>query len=345
VEGANLGLYVLIVSGWVNLMYSNRQIFMKRDYETFHDLYAITGQFEQSTRYCAFNIIWSFIRFFKYMQLNPRFEIIWQVMTNATEMLAPFSVIMILLMLSFAISGYWLFGAELKDFHTITSAFTYMLLCMTEGYDYQEMKDISPTAAPIWCLGWTVSSTLVLANLFIAIISDSFTFVICRTAKMDQIAEPYSYLIPSWWLFLRAKYFWFIPTFDEDLTMQMSDLREGANALRKLLDEIKEEELWSILLRNAAEGCYTLEPQDLLGLFKSKADTDGSPVVLMRATLWLSRLAVHGQIAYVRMDDEPTTKTELSKLMLMVNMMERELHDLADRGLGIKGFEPYETML
>ena len=45
------------------------------------------------------------------------------------------------------------------------------------------------------------------------------------------------------------------------------------------------------------------------------------------------------------MDDEPTTKTELSKLMLMVNMMERELHDLADRGLGIKGFEPYETML
>ena len=55
--------------------------------------------------------------------------------------------------------------------------------------------------------------------------------------------------------------------------------------------------------------------------------------------------ALRVQIAQVRMDDEPTTKTELSKLMLMVNMMERELHDLADRGLGIKGFEPYETML
>merc|ERR1719440_1888048 len=109
-------------------------------------------------------------------------------MVSASTMLGVFSVIMILMMLSFAYSGYWLFGDQLKDFHTVTSAFTYMLLCMTEGYDYQEMKNVAPTAAPIWCFGWTVSSTLVMANLFIAIVSDSFTFVICRTAKLDEIS-------------------------------------------------------------------------------------------------------------------------------------------------------------
>jgi hypothetical protein len=81
VECANLGLYVVIVSGWVELMLRDRSVFMKRDYTTFHDLYAITGQFERSTRYCAFNIVWSFIRFFKYMQLNPRFAILWEVMS------------------------------------------------------------------------------------------------------------------------------------------------------------------------------------------------------------------------------------------------------------------------
>jgi hypothetical protein len=345
VECANLGLYVVIVSGWVELMLRDRSVFMKRDYTTFHDLYAITGQFERSTRYCAFNIVWSFIRFFKYMQLNPRFAILWEVMVNAFSMLAPFSLIMILMMLSFAYSGYWLFGSELKDFHTFTSAFTYMLLCMTEGYDYQEMKDIAPTAAPMWCLGWTVSATLVLSNLFIAIISDSFTFVICRTAKLDEIARPYEHLIPTPWIFLRAKVFWFIPSFDEDLQLKINDIRAGTRSLRNLFGEVNDEAFWEIVLRNAAEGCFALEPQDIVGLFKKPNDPDDDPTILQEATEWLSRLAVHGSIPYMRTDDEPTAKSELSKLMLMVNIMERELNDLGDKGLGIKDFDPYEVLM
>merc|ERR1719355_283079 len=74
---------------------------------------------------------------------------------------------------------------------------------MIDGFEYEPMKDTAPQPAPVWALCWTVMSGLILLNMFIAILSDSYVFVQDRIKKQDAIEN--SFELPTWAVFFRSK--------------------------------------------------------------------------------------------------------------------------------------------
>lgn len=303
----------------LSLIRTDRSEFMKRDANSFHDLYTVASRYDQFTRICAFNIIWAFVRFFRYLQLYRRFLLLWDVLEHAMHFILPFMMVILLIFLAFSFSGYWLFGQRVSDFHTMGRTLTNMMIFLTDGYDYQKMKDASPIAAPIWCISWTLMAWMVMLNMFIAILSDSFTFVQCRTEKIDQVEDVYQHLMPSWTLFLRSKVFPIYKPRDEDLAEQIAELIKSTKALRSLFGEVNEAAFWAIVQRNVTEGDYTMESRDVAPLFHAEDDPETA------GREWLIRLAMHGRIPHARVEDESTPVQEMNKLTLQVNTLEKEM--------------------
>ena len=81
---------------------------------------------------------------------------------------------------AFTFAGNWLFGARVLHFHTVTSSFSYLVRSITEGIEYEPIKDAAPYTAPLFVVVWVGVMTLVLLNMFIAILSDSYAFIQVR---------------------------------------------------------------------------------------------------------------------------------------------------------------------
>jgi hypothetical protein len=249
--------------------------------------------------------------------------LLWDVISNASKYLIPFSAIIVIVLLAFSFSAHWLFGQELNEFHTMTNTFATMLHIITDGYDYQAMRNVAPVGAPLWCTCWVGLSSIVLLNMFIAILVDSYTFVQTRSGKVDEVTQAYRSMVPSWALYLRMKIFRCFAPRDEDVKERVVDLRHSTTALRQLFDEVNKVDFWTLVLRNVAEGSYTIEPQDLLPLFQHHKEPQ------VAAEDWLTLLATHGRIPYVRGEDESNAVMEMRKLTLMVNRLEKDLYDLS----------------
>ena len=47
----------------------------------------------------------------------------------------------------------------------MTNTFATMLHIITDGYDYQAMRNVAPVGAPLWCTCWVGLSSIVLLNM------------------------------------------------------------------------------------------------------------------------------------------------------------------------------------
>merc|ERR1719265_2622646 len=106
----------------------------------------------------------------------------------------PFMAIVFLIMCAFSFAARWLFGQRIDEFHTLMGTggtFVNLILALMDGFDFEEMKDAAPMGAPVWALSFTVISCLVLLNMFIAILSDSYASVQDRISKQEEFESNY----------------------------------------------------------------------------------------------------------------------------------------------------------
>ena len=88
--------------------------------------------------------------------------------------------IFVLITFAFTFAGHWLYGSRVFEFRTWNVAFGYLLRTLTEGIEYETLKNASPGATPLYVTAWIGIVTLVLLNMFIAILTDSYAFVQVR---------------------------------------------------------------------------------------------------------------------------------------------------------------------
>uniref|UniRef100_A0A0G4I9X1 Polycystin cation channel PKD1/PKD2 domain-containing protein n=1 Tax=Chromera velia CCMP2878 TaxID=1169474 RepID=A0A0G4I9X1_9ALVE len=225
VELGNIIAYLIIIAYWVLYVIrfgSERGRLRSFTPNQFVDLWTLTSVFVLASNAAAANIVWSFVRFFKHLQLYSRFLLIWDVLGHSMKHILPFICVTALIAGAFAFAGTWLFGARVREFHTITSAFSYLLRSIIDGLDYSVIKEASPYTAPVFAIAWVGIVTLILINMFIAILSDSYAFVQNRTRKMDELESAHADAAPGW---------------SETLVTQ-------TKGIRKALDRVDVERFW-----------------------------------------------------------------------------------------------------
>ncbi len=73
------------------------------------DLFTVADMFVFTANVASTNVIWSFVKIFKYLQLYTRFLLIWDVLAHSmtkTGGLISFVVVIVLVSLAFSFSGF-----------------------------------------------------------------------------------------------------------------------------------------------------------------------------------------------------------------------------------------------
>merc|ERR550514_891424 len=105
--------------------------------------------------------------------------------------------------------------------------------------------------------------------MFVAILCDSHSFIQDRTKKQDKMEEAHP--MPSWLLWIHSK----LPCFkakDVEDEAQLQVMRKAGKALRKQLQEVDREGLWSCLLKKVADENYDITAEELVKFFPGDED-------------------------------------------------------------------------
>jgi hypothetical protein len=286
VELFNYILYLYIIYTWIQYNRMDRTIFQQRWATEYQDLYSVASLYMVTANTAALNVIWSFVKVFKYLRLDNSFLKLWDVLAHSTKTILPFLIVICLIFLAFAFSGVWLFGHKMYDFHTLGLAFAYLFRSCIEGFDYEELKDASPGTAPIWATAWTMMASFILLNMFIAILSDSYTYISERTELQNALEKAFP--MPSW-----KSYFegicCFRPT-DLQKEEELEELKRRARELKDLFGSVDEDALVSHIYDQIGKGNKDLQVWELARYLEAEDE----PKALRAACQWMetfSRIA------------------------------------------------------
>jgi len=117
------------------------------------------------------------LRFFKGFRGQPRIAVISQTLKEASVDLFHFLMIFLVVFVNFALGGYVLFGAQLKNWSTIFMAMNSCFSMMFGDVDYQSFHHVAPATAAIWFWSYVIVMILVMLNLLISIIMEHYMTV------------------------------------------------------------------------------------------------------------------------------------------------------------------------
>jgi hypothetical protein len=327
VELANLIIFLVIMLNWMAYVFQDRSAFKLRNVHEFQDLYSHCSQFTMTANLAACNAVWCFVKLFKYLQFYTRFLLIWDVLAHSMSHIIPFAAVMMLIFFAFSFSGFWLFGARVYEFHTWSMTLLFLLRSILEGLVatrrgvqvdlYRPMKAASPGAAPLWAGAWVIMSNLILLNMFIAILTDSYVYIQQRTKQQDEAER--AFMMPAWMLYFRSKVscLWKDPDMKEKvLNMKMEEQR-----IRDHLDAIDSVKLWSVTLDNIADGKFDLEVAELMQFFPHSDEFESYRLTVA----WMKQFCEYAGIRMRRTDQEPATIQEIKFLTSKVGLLEEEI--------------------
>merc|ERR1711972_860469 len=151
VELANLTAYVITMVMWfVTVNKHNFDTFKNRDPDNFKDLYVVAKDFAFGTTLASFNLVYGFVRFFKYFRVYAKFRMFWDSLSVAVPMILPLLFVFVFFTFAFTFSGHWLFGHRVARFSSISETLVYVVLSMKDGIDLDEIQDVAPSTAPFW---------------------------------------------------------------------------------------------------------------------------------------------------------------------------------------------------
>lgn len=148
---------------------------------------------------------------------------------------------------------------------------------------YELIRDVNPDAAMFWAIIWMVMAMLVFVNMFIAILTESFTFITEERKRQDQLQSRYP--MPSWRDHIKLKLLFFIkdPDKREPLLIMAGEL----DAWNLYLDCVDRDKLYTTLRKCVARGNDAFEVGDAMELFPCSDDVES----YRQAFFWMKGLA------------------------------------------------------
>ncbi|GAM27629.1 hypothetical protein SAMD00019534_108050 [Acytostelium subglobosum LB1] len=127
----------------------------------------------------AINILLLAFKTFRYLVIHRRLYALWITLSHARVQLMTFTVMFLIMMIGFLISGWLTFGHdEVAYFGFINSLGTSLQFIMGNPPNFQTMTYTNRALGPIYTLLFIIFMFLILFNMFVAIISNSYSEVI-----------------------------------------------------------------------------------------------------------------------------------------------------------------------
>ena len=102
---------------------------------------------------------------------------LWRTFTNAAKDLGSFVILFFLLLLGFAFTGFILFGPQVEMFHDGATSISTSIQMSLGEFNYDQFKNVNRVLAPIFFAAFVLVVFYSAVNMFLAIVTDSFTAV------------------------------------------------------------------------------------------------------------------------------------------------------------------------
>jgi len=166
-------------------------------------LHAEVGSLASFLMFYRVSICWYTLligmRFFQAFRAQPRLAIVTNTVQASLGDIAHFFIVLILVFLSYAIAGMFLFGHRLLEFSEFHMAINKCFLLMLGSFNYEELAMEFPFTATLWFLSFEVMVVLVMLNMALAIVMDIYTQVAADAENEDTIwSQSFKYADNAW---------------------------------------------------------------------------------------------------------------------------------------------------
>jgi len=174
-ELLNLVMYLLVMGWWLAYLTADKDPFKVLSADTHNarpDISKIASDFDSLSSFAAFNVCFSYVKAFKYMQIHPMMSLLWRTISMAAIDMCPFLVVFLIFTAGFAFAAHWMFGLMMVQFHTWARSFVTLFLTLVGGFPYDEMRRIAPVSSVIFTIAWVLIMVMILSNMFVAILAE-----------------------------------------------------------------------------------------------------------------------------------------------------------------------------
>ena len=127
----------------------------------------------------GYAVIFSYLRLFKYVQFNRRFNALSETIKGASYNLLIMTVIFLVILVAFSLGGCVMFGHRNEEFRSFSTSMSYLLRSLLGGSmdGWSTLHDTRPDSSWAFLVLYFLISWLLLLNMVLAIIAESFSVV------------------------------------------------------------------------------------------------------------------------------------------------------------------------
>jgi len=162
--------------------------FGKVQKDEYVDLISIASQVTTESKVNAFNALMMFMRVFRFMNLDPFMAVFRSTLERASQSLAAFWSMLILVMLAVASACFVAFGRQVAGFRTLMDAIISLFRYSAGDYNFKEMAEVQPFLGPLFTLSYMVLIYFCLMNMFMSILAECYAAEIrSGSAASDEL--------------------------------------------------------------------------------------------------------------------------------------------------------------
>lgn len=140
-------------------------------FDKFNTMNTITIYHRLSAFWYSFLIV---ARFFRGFTGQPRIAVLLQTVMMATDFLVHYLIVFIIVMASFTVGGYIVFGEQLQHWSTFGKATSSAFLVLFGRFEYNEFHSVAPITAACWFFVFFISTALILLGVLTAAILNQY---------------------------------------------------------------------------------------------------------------------------------------------------------------------------
>jgi len=171
---------------WVNLLFFYVTIFWRLKVElsnkpsminlfTYESYRTYVWIFSMETWFTTVNGFLLYFKLFKYLNVSRNVRVLFTMFKKTASNLVVFAIILCVFYLAYGIGGFLVFSSDVSDYRTFYFAIINLFRYTVTDMDFDVLFQSSAITGTLYYMTWTLLMVLILANVFIAILSDGFS--------------------------------------------------------------------------------------------------------------------------------------------------------------------------
>ena len=120
-------------------------------------------------------LLW--LKIFKYMTFSVRVRFLFTMLARSSKDLFIFTIVLFVFYLAFGMAGFLSFSSDVADYRSLTMSIMNLMRYTITDMDREALTSSNRYLGNMFYVGWSVLMILILANVFIAILSEAYATI------------------------------------------------------------------------------------------------------------------------------------------------------------------------